>query len=48
MSYRRFDNDDIVVSADSITTPAWTNNVTNLQQFHSSSTQPAQNSGKYY
>jgi len=48
MSYRRFDNDDIVVSADSITTPAWTNNVTNLQQFHSSSVQAATNAGKYY
>ena len=48
MSYRRFDNDDIVVSADSITTPAWTNNVTNLTQFHSSSVQAATNAGKYY
>lgn len=48
MSYRRFDNDDIVVSADSITTPTWTNNVTNLQQFHSESIQAATNSGKYY
>jgi hypothetical protein len=48
MSYRRFDNDDIVVSADSITTPAWTNNVTNLTQFYSSSVQAATNAGKYY
>jgi hypothetical protein len=48
MSYRRFDQDDIVVSADSITTPAWTNNVTNLTAFHSESTQAATNAGKYY
>ena len=26
MSYRRFEQDDIVVSADSITSPAWSNN----------------------
>ena len=48
MSYRRFDQDDIVVSADSITTPAWTNNTTNLTTFHTSSVQAATNSGKYY
>ena len=48
MSYRRFDQDDIVVSADSITTPAWTNNQTNLTTFFTSSTQEATNAGKYY
>jgi hypothetical protein len=48
MSYRRFDQDDIVVSADSITTPAWTNNLTTLSTFFTSSNQEAANSGKYY
>jgi len=48
MSYRRFDTDDLVVSADSITTPAWTNNVTTLTTFFTSSTQTATNAGKYY
>ena len=48
MSYRRFDNDDIVVSADSITSPAWTNNQVTLSSFYTSSTQTAADSGKYY
>jgi hypothetical protein len=48
MSYRRFDTDDLVVSADSITTPAWSNNVTTLTTFFTSATQTATNAGKYY
>ena len=48
MSYRRFDTDDIVVSADSITTPAWTNNTVNLTTFYTDSTQILADSGKYY
>lgn len=48
MSYRRFDNDDIVVSADSITSPCWTNNAVTLTTFHTSSTQLTSDSGKYY
>ena len=48
MSYRRFDSDDIVVSADSITSPAWTNNTVNLTSFHLNSTQIAADSGKYH
>jgi len=48
MSYRRFDNDDIVVSADSITSPAWSNNQVTLSSFYTSSTQTAADSGKYY
>ena len=48
MSYRRFDQDDIVVSADSITTPAWTNNTVTLTDFHKSATQTSADSGKYY
>lgn len=48
MSYRRFDTDDIVVSADSITAPCWSNNVVNLNTFVTSSTQVEADSGKYY
>ena len=48
MSYRRFDADDIVVSADSITSPAWSGNAVNLSTFIPSSTQIAADSGKYY
>ena len=48
MSYRRFDQDDIVVSADSITTPAWSDNLTTLSTFFTSSTEEATNAGKYY
>lgn len=47
MSYRRFDQDDIVVSADSITSPAWSNNAVTLSTFHTSS-QAQTDSGKYY
>ena len=47
MSYRRFDNDDIVVSADSITSPAWSNNAVTLSEFHTGS-QALTNSGRYF
>ena len=47
MSYRRFDQDDIVVSADSITSPAWSNSSVQLTSFHTSS-QTTADSGKYY
>jgi hypothetical protein len=48
MSYRRFDQDDIVVSADSITTPAWTDNLTTLSTFKTKASQLSENSSKYY
>lgn len=48
MAYRRFDSDDIVISADSITSPAWTNNTTTLSTFHTSSAQVSTDAGKYY
>jgi len=48
MSYRRFDQDDIVVSADSITTPAWTDNLTTLTTFFTQSNEEESNAGKYY
>jgi len=47
MSYRRFDNDDIVVSADSITSPAWSNNAVTLSTYVTGS-QAGTDSGKYY
>ena len=48
MSYKRFDNEDVVVSAESVTAPCWSNNVVNLQKFELNSTQTAATSGKYY
>ncbi len=48
MSYKRFDLEDIVVSSDSITAPAWSNNLVTLTAFHTSSTQINASSGKYY
>lgn len=48
MSYKRFDTDDVVVSADSVTTSAWSNNVTTLTSFYTSSTQYESTSGDYY
>lgn len=48
MSFKRLDQEDIVISADSITAPAWTGNVTELTQFYTSSTQAAGTSGDYY
>ena len=47
MSYKRFDNEDVVVSAESVTAPCWSNNVVNLQKFELNSTQTAATSGKY-
>ena len=37
MSYKRFDAEDVVVSAESITTPVWTGDKTNLTTFFTSS-----------
>lgn len=48
MSFKRFDTEDIVISADSITAPAWSNNVTTLTSFYTSSDQIARSSGDYY
>ena len=48
MSYKRFDLEDIVVSSDAITAPAWSNNVTQLTEFYTSSTQVAAASANYY
>jgi hypothetical protein len=48
MSYKRFDQEDIVVSSDSITSPAWSDNVVNLTTAFTSSTQVGASSGNYY
>lgn len=48
MAFKRLDPEDFVVSADSITAPAWTNNNPTLQYFYTSSVQAAGSSGNYY
>jgi hypothetical protein len=48
MSYKRFDADDVLVSAESITTSAWSGNVTTLSSFYTSSTQYNSTSGDFY
>jgi len=48
MSYKRFDQEDIVVSAESITTPLWSEDSTILTGFFTSSTQIGGTSADYY
>lgn len=48
MSFKRFDNEDIVISADSISSPAWTGNQVTLQNFFTSSAQVNGATGDYY
>jgi len=48
MSFKRFDAEDVVVSAESISTPVWTGNKTTLTGFYTSSTQVGGASGDYY
>ena len=48
MAFKRLDPEDFVVSADSITSPAWTNNVTTLTALYTSSVQEASSNGNYY
>ena len=48
MSYKRFDADDVLVSVESITTSAWSGNVTTLSSFYTSSTQYNSTSGDFY
>ncbi len=45
MSFTRLDPTDFVVSSDSVTAPAWSNNITTLVQFYTAS---AANTGSYY
>ena len=48
MSFKRFDAEDVVVSAESVSTPVWTGNKTTLTGFYTSSTQTGGSSGDYY
>ena len=48
MSYKRFDTQDVVVSAESISTPIWTGDITTLETFFTSSTQIGASSADYY
>jgi len=48
MSFKRFDNEDIVISADSISSPAWTGNEVTLQNFFTSSAQVSGETGNYF
>ena len=47
MSFKRLTPSDFLVSADSITAACWTNNVTPLSNFETSSTQEASSQGDY-
>ncbi|MFZ9219897.1 MAG: hypothetical protein ACO22Y_00175 [Sediminibacterium sp.] len=48
MSFKRFDQEDVVVSAESVTAPLWSNNSIALTAFYTSSTQISSTSGDYY
>lgn len=48
MSFKRFDKEDVVISAESVTAPVWSNNVVTLQTFVTSSTQAQSTAGDYY
>jgi hypothetical protein len=47
MSFKRLTPSDFLVSADSITSPCWTNNVYDLSSFFTSSAQAASSQGNY-
>lgn len=48
MSYKRFDQEDVVVSAESVTAPVWSGDATTLTSFFTSSTQIGGTSADYY
>jgi len=48
MSFKRFDTEDIVVSAESVTAPVWTGDVSTLTNFFTSSVQIGGTSADYY
>lgn len=48
MSFKRLDPEDIVISSDSITAPAWSNHAVELNAFYLSSLQAGSDSGDYY
>jgi hypothetical protein len=48
MSYKKFDTEDVVISAESVTAPVWTGDQITLSTFFTSSTQTGGSSGDYY
>lgn len=48
MSFKRLDQEDIVISADSVSAPAWTGNVVNLTPIYYNAAQRSAESGDYY
>lgn len=48
MSYKRFDQQDVVVSAESVTSPVWSNDQVTLTGFFTSSTQTGGTSGDFF
>ncbi len=48
MSFKRFDSEDFITSADSIVSPIWSGNTGTLNSFYTSSTQISGSSGAYY
>ena len=48
MAFKRLDPEDFIVSADSITAPAWSGYTPTLNNMYTSSTQTNGNSGNYY
>lgn len=48
MSFKQFDNEDVIVSADSISSTVWSTDTFQLTTFETSSTQEAATSGDYY
>lgn len=48
MAFKRLDTEDIVISSDSVTAPAWSNNSPTLTTFFTSSVQVASSQGQYY
>ena len=48
MSFKRFDQEDIVISAESITAPAWSDNIVTLTEANVDTTQRIGSSGKFY
>ena len=48
MSFKRFEADDLVVSAEPVSAPVWSTGTPILTTFFTSSTQPTSTSGNYY
>ena len=48
MSYKKFDQEDVIVSADAVSSTVWSTDAYELSTFFTSSTQEAGTSGKYY